>query len=222
MRHQADQSSQRRQQRGQGCAVVGVLLAFIVITARPALGTVLNFDNYPTAFHSLYGTGYGRLTWELGNAGTGGNIGVWAISSGFGSYPNSPPNDVINAYGCTQIGIGFPAPVNVSGAYIAVQGNMEQSWATGLQVHGYRAGELVADTDPLTSITTTPTWYDMGKLAGVDRIVFESTPGYNGVGIFGMDDLTFTPNPEPAGLAAIGFVGASLLARRRRAGKRRG
>jgi hypothetical protein len=35
----------------------------------------------------------------------------------------------------------------------------------------------------------------------------------------GLDDLTFTPIPEPAGLAALGFVAAVLLPRRR-AGRR--
>ena len=35
----------------------------------------------------------------------------------------------------------------------------------------------------------------------------------------GLDDLTFTPIPEPAGLAALGFVAAGLLMRKGRGQK---
>jgi hypothetical protein len=56
----------------------------------------------------------------------------------------------------------------------------------------------------------------MSVLTNVDRILFESVSATPGVGVYGLDDLTFTPIPEPAGLGMLGFVSAALMARRRR------
>jgi hypothetical protein len=101
----------------------------------------------------------------------------------------------------------------MSGGYIAGQGN--GPFTSALRVRGYLAGQEVGATDSFTNITTTPAWFDMSALANVDRIVFESVPVYENGGPYGLDDLTFTPIPEPAGLGMLGFVSAALMARRR-------
>ena len=102
----------------------------------------------------------------------------------------------------------------MSGAYFAVQGNPSSVWATAVRVHGYLGGAELGITPWLTTISTTPAWMDLTKLTGVNRIVIESSPGSEGVGAYGMDDLTFTYVPEPTSLAAV-VAGGMLLSRRR-------
>jgi hypothetical protein len=53
----------------------------------------------------------------------------------------------------------------------------------------------------------------MSTLSNVDRIVFEATPGSGNVGVFGMDDLTFTYIPEPTSLPLLGLLGVCFLRR---------
>jgi len=196
-------------------------LICLVMLAAPAKGVVVNFDDLPV-WHDLTGTAYAGLTWEQGSPGLHGDAGFWCSVSGGYTYPNSLPNVVDNGAGCSLIGIGFPSAADVAGAYLAVIGNITEWGTEGVRVHGYLAGQLVGSTDWFTNITATPTWFDMSLLRSVDRIVFESLPQSENAGFFSMDDLTFTYIPEPAGLAAIGFAGTCLLARRRRVEKRRG
>jgi len=198
-------------------AVLGAVVLLIIRSAAVAAPTVLTFDDIvPQGEVYLTNSGYGGLTWELGNTGYGGNVGFWGVPSTDDPYshPHSPPRDVVNGWGCSQIGISFPGVVDMGGAYIAGQGN--GPFTSALRVHGYRNGLEVSDTDWFRSITTTPAWFDMSALANVDRIVFESVVVYQNTGVYGLDDLTFTYIPEPAGLAALSFAAAALLARRRR------
>jgi hypothetical protein len=180
---------------------------------------VLNFDDlsHDTV---LTATQYGGLDWEIGNLGVGGVNGYWlALISR--NYPQSTPGNLINAGGCTSIGITFPSPAGLSGAYVAVQGDGALIWTTGLRVHGYNAGQEVVATDWFTTISTTPTWFDMSALTNVDRILFESVPVYENTGYYGLDDLTFTYIPEPASLSLLALGGLVLWRRRNRSRKAR-
>ena len=204
------------------CALqVSVLIVGLLIFAGAGRAgqTIVDFDDlqYADSFN-LTGTGYAALTWESGNAGYGGNTGYWATTANYDpqKYPHSQPRNVVNGWGCSQIGIAFPDPVDMEGAYIAGQGS-PGLWTTMVRSWGYRAGQSVGVTDWFTNISTNPAWFDMSALTDVDRIVFESIPVYHGSGWFGLDDLTFTYVPEPTGLAALSSAAAALLARRRRA-----
>jgi hypothetical protein len=182
--------------------------------AFSADATVLNFDDL-TAPYLLTGTSYAGLTWEQGNPGDSGFLGEWVIPGPPTDYPHSAPNNIINSFGSSMMGIGFPSPVDMSGSYIATQGG-SAGMPQRVRVHGYLAGQEVGTTGWFTQISTTPAWFDMTGLTNVNRIVFEAPPMGLALSYYGIDDLTFTPIPEPAGLAALGFVGAGLMTRRRR------
>jgi hypothetical protein len=191
-------------------AQVSFLTAFAVLVSstRFAWPVVLDFDDLPES-HSLLDTNYAGLTWEMGNAGVGG-VGYWTTTSAFSNYPHSPPRNIINAYGCTEIGITFPLPVDMGGAYVGRQGG---DIASGVYVNGYSHGSFVAGTSVLTDLSTTPVWLDMSGLVGVDRIVFMSIPGGHSA-IYGLDDLTFIYIPEPASLSLLALGGLVLWRRR--------
>jgi hypothetical protein len=107
--------------------------------------------------------------------------------------------------------------------YVAVQGNASDSWAGGLQVHGFSNGVEVALSSPFAPITTTPAWFDLSSLPPVDRIVIYAlgAPPPEPVGVYGLDDLTFTYVPEPAGISLGLLALGGLLLRRRGGGARR-
>jgi hypothetical protein len=178
-----------------------------------ALAAVLAFDDVPDDYN-LTVNGYGGITWEEGNIGAGGASGLWRATAGPFNYPHTAPNDLINARGATLMGVRFPLPIDLQGAYVAVQGNINIAWTTGLRVHGYNSGQEVAATDWFTTISTTPAWFDMSALTNVDRIVFESIPVYENTGYYGLDDLTFTYVPEPASLSLLALGGLVLWRRR--------
>jgi hypothetical protein len=117
--------------------------------------------------------------------------GSWVVPSRRATtFPHSGSYNVVNKWGDTRMGIGFPNVVDVHGAYFAGQAG-EGAWATGLRVAGYLEGEEVASTDWFRDIGDEPKWLEM-NLCGVDRIVILSEPVLEGGGWYGMDDLTFT------------------------------
>ena len=164
---------------------------------------VVDFDDLNYDMH-LSGTEYAGLTWETGNIGYKNNQGYWKVPSSFNSYPQSQPYNAINAWGCTHLGISFPTEVDVLGAYFAAQG-ANDSWTTGIQVHGYRGGLEVVATPWFDDIDTHPDWFAM-NLNNVDRIVIESIPVDQGGGWYGMDDLTYIPEPTTLLLFGLGTV----------------
>jgi hypothetical protein len=194
--------------------VLGYLPSILSADVAPA--TILNFDDLPVGYN-LTTNGYAGLTWEQSNLSSEGTRSSWITSSNstYG-YPRSQPCDVINGGGldANLIGIGFPLPVDVSGAYFVSQGTPPTVWASSIVVHGYRNGIETGTTGTLGPVTTNAQWLDMSALTGVDRIVFQVGWGTAGIGAFGMDDLTFTYIPEPAGLSLLG-LGGSILRRRR-------
>lgn len=155
--------------------------------------TVVHFDDL-AADTVLTGGTYGGLTWEAGIAGYGGNIGDWRVPP-TGNFPASGTRNVVNGWGSTSIGVGFPGVVNVLGASISPQ-SVPAVTTTGVRVVGYAAGTQVGVTDWFAPVANQATWMPIA-LGGVDRIVFESQAVYGGAGWFGMDDLTYTVVPEP-------------------------
>ncbi len=174
--------------------------------------TVLDFEDLSYEQH-ISGTNYAGLFWEYGNQGYQGNIGSWACPPNLSSnYPYSGKHNLTNTWGCTLIGIKFPTIVDVEGAYFAGQGSYSSFvWTTGVRVHGYLDNIEIAITNWFTDIDNNPDWFAM-NLYNVDRIVIESIPVIQGGGWYGMDDLTFTP--EPATLLLLGLGG--LFLRRKR------
>jgi hypothetical protein len=182
-----------------------------------AVQTVLTFDDLPPGTILSGGTYAGR-TWEDGNAGLLGFPGKWVVPSLY-RYPHSQPNNVTNGNGATLMGVSFPNAVDLQGAYVAVQGNGVASWAQSLRVHGYFAGLPTTDTPLFTQISTTPNWFDMTALTHVDRIVFEASVAFDNQAAYGLDDLTFTYVPEPAGISLVLLAMGGVLLRRK-AGRR--
>jgi hypothetical protein len=133
--------------------------------------------------------------------GRGDAHGVWIVPSRRATTsPHSGKHYVTNKWGDTRMGIGFPQLVDVHGAYFAGQSEAGV-WAAGLRVIGYRAGEVVQETDWFTDIAAKPKWFPM-DLRGVDRIVIEAQPVVDGAGWYAMDDLTFSAHSAthvPAG-----------------------
>jgi hypothetical protein len=193
----------------------GVVASVCLMIGVPAMGEVITFDDLVASpNYSLRGSHYAGLTWEEGNIGLDGYLGSWAVASGASTYPHSLPNIAGNGYGCTLLGITFPFPVNMQGSYIAHAGNGLQTNA--VRVHGYLAGQPTLSTEWFTPIYAGGVWFEMSVLTNVDRIVFESVPyDYRNAGWYGIDDLTFTYVPEPAGLGLLSLAGLTLLPRRR-------
>lgn len=126
-----------------------------------------------------------------GNQRAGGDrSGAWVVpprSAASGAH--SGTRCVINRFGDTCIGIGFGAPVDVAGAWIAGAGAPEV-FARALQAVGYRAGVEVARTPWFETIGAEPAWFSI-ELAAVDRIEFVALSASQGAGWFALDDLSF-------------------------------
>jgi hypothetical protein len=118
--------------------------------------------------------------------------GNWVIPSrGATYYPYSGEHNVINKWGDTMMGITFPFKVDIQGAWFAGQGGGEAAWTTNIRVFGYSNDQHVQTTDWFEDIDKTPTWFAM-NLDGVDRIVIEAIPVFDGGGWYAMDDFTYS------------------------------
>ena len=191
------------------------ILVFSVIVPVAAANEliVVNFDDLDYGW-TLSGTTYAGLTWEWGNE-IDGHLGEWCIpiEDGPGSYPYSEPHVAINGWGASLMGIGFPEEVDVLGAYFAGAGT---HFTPGVRVHGYLGETELATTDWFNDINETPDWFAI-NLNNVDRIVIESIPierqDLPDYSWYGMDDLTYVP--EPATFLLLGLGGLLLRKRRR-------
>ena len=119
--------------------------------------------------------------------------GAWLVPSRNATFhPHSGTHNLVNKWGDTRMGIGFPHPVTVDGAFVAAQGG-RGAWTSGLRVVGYRSGEVVQTTDWFRAIGETPVWFAM-RLTNVDRIVLEAESVQPDVAVwYALDDLTYTP-----------------------------
>jgi hypothetical protein len=189
-------------------------LSFLSVNAFSAI--TLDFEDLPHSQH-ISGTDYAGLIWEFGNGGLNGVQGYWKASPLQNSYPNSGTKNISNGWGSTLVGIQFPEPVNVLGAYLVGQG-ATTSWTPGVRVHGYLNGSETNVTSWFSDIDDQPDWFAI-NLLNVDRIVFEGIPVVAGAGWFGMDDFTYEMVPEPATIMMLS-VGAMALLRKNRAIKK--
>ena len=127
-----------------------------------------------------------------------GEHGVWMVPSrGATTFPHSGLHNAVNKWGDTHMGIGFPAAVDVQGAYFAGQA-AQGAWTPAIRVRGYRDGQLVQETDWFGDIGATPRWLDL-DLRNVECMEIVSTPVLVGGGWYGMDDLTYTIADSAAG-----------------------
>jgi hypothetical protein len=100
----------------------------------------------------------------------------------------------------------------MSGMYVAVQGNARTFRAGGPQVHGFLKGLEVGVSGPFAPITTRVV--QPLQLLPVDLVLVNvlKAPPTVPVAIQGLDDLTFTYVPEPAGvLQGLLALGGLLL-----------
>ncbi|MHC4500528.1 MAG: hypothetical protein ACYS21_15620 [Planctomycetota bacterium] len=192
-------------------SMLAVVFVVAAVNSVAVYGVVVDFDDLDYGV-DLTGSGYAGLTWETGNEGFGGKLGVWRVAWSENSFPHSPPHNAWNVYGATLMGIGFDSPVDVIGAYFAGGSDSPDMLADGVRVHGYLGGTEVAVTGWFMDIDYQPDWFAM-NLLNVDRIVIEADPGpilmgYP-VGNYGMDGLTYVPEPTTLLLCALG--GLALL-----------
>lgn len=121
--------------------------------------------------------------------------GEWVVPSRRGTfYPHSGEHYITNKYGDTRMGLAFPQPVDLHGAYVAGQA-ASGVWTKGLRVIGYRQGEEIARTDWFTDVDEHPDFLAI-NFNGVDRVVFESRAVVNGGGWYALDDIAFTPQGQ--------------------------
>lgn len=98
---------------------------------------------------------------------------------------------LINRWGDTNVGLGFPETVDLKGTWIGGQGTLG-SWTTGVQVVGFRDGVEVGRTEWFEDIGAESTWFEIG-LEDVDRVEFLARAVIEGSGWYALDDLTFLP-----------------------------
>ncbi|HNQ23015.1 MAG TPA: hypothetical protein PKK06_07970 [Phycisphaerae bacterium] len=116
--------------------------------------------------------------------------GAWVVPSRRATgITCSPPHHLVNKWGDTSMGIGFPRPVNVRGAFFNAAADTGAA-TTGIRVVGYREGRRVGQTAWLDQVGAEPEWFAL-DLRGVDRIQIEAVPVYEGAGWYALDDLTF-------------------------------
>lgn len=124
--------------------------------------------------------------------------GAWVVPSPRAISPTGSGNyNVMNKWGDTRMGIGFPRPVRVLGAHLGGQTSLSVT-TPGLRVVGYLQGREVGRTDVIRGLTLAPQWFDL-NLDNVDRIVFEAEASQPDAGWFSLDDLTFVEMPAPGG-----------------------
>jgi hypothetical protein len=198
--------------------------AIVLCLSCQTSATVLTFEelNYR---QDISGDYYYDLYWEFGNPGDSSIIGSWMSPDpsdskyNYYNFPHSGAHNLINSWGCTEIGFQFPTNkfeygAIVAGAYFAVQGFIDK-WGNSIQAKGYKDDVLIWATEPLI-LTETPQWLAMSE-EPVDRVVIFTTPkAGNNYGWFGMDNLAFdeAPVPEPVTLLLL-TLGAALIRRRK-------
>jgi hypothetical protein len=131
---------------------------------------------------------------EKNPKGRNGAQGQWIVPSRNASTakPHSGERYVMNQWGDARMGIGFPARVDVEGAWFSGQGG-EGLWAKGVEAIGYRGGKEVARSEKLGSLTIEPQFLSM-KFEGVDRIEIVAGAAFGGAGWYALDDLLFRPH----------------------------
>ena len=130
------------------------------------------------------------LEQNLINRTRNGAHGIWAVPSASTLQPtHSGERYIVNKWGDTSMGIGFPAAVDLDGAWIAGQSHANV-WPAGLRVIGFRDGQEVSRTGWFTDLGTEPAWFAM-DLENVDRVVFEAQAAVGGAAWYALDDLTY-------------------------------
>ena len=116
--------------------------------------------------------------------------GVWMVPSDRSTFNPKGKHNVVNTWGDTRMGIGFPEPVTVKGALIAGQA-AAGVWPPAIKAVGYFNGEIVQTTEWFDQINADGAFFEM-NLEHVDRVEIVAIPVINGGAWYGLDDLTFT------------------------------
>jgi hypothetical protein len=128
--------------------------------------------------------------------GRNGAQGRWVIPSrGATTTPHSGEHNLVNEWGDTRMGIGFPRTVDLHGVYVSGQAGVG-AWTRGIRAIGYLGGKQVKTTEWFEGIDDTPRWFEI-NLRKIDRVVFESIPVLQGGGWYALDDLSFSTLPRP-------------------------
>lgn len=133
-----------------------------------------------------------------------GRHGEWVVPGpGVDMHPHSGQKYAVNKWGDTRMGVGFPEPADVVGAYFSGHGDAS-AWSPGIQIVGYRQGLEVSRSAWLESLSGQPVWFALA-FDDVDRIEVLARPIVNGAGWYGMDDLTFTLSSAPNETTVVDF-----------------
>jgi len=114
---------------------------------------------------------------------------------------------------------GFSPPLPPGGWFAATATGKLGATVTGSAT--FYLADLRGASPP--GILSTWSWFDLTSLGVVDRVEFsfdgsdKGVFGLNTPAYFALDDLTVTPVPEPASLAAAAVLACGLLIRRRHA-----
>lgn len=194
-------------------SAAGVLCVSSALSAQISVG----FDDL-TPLQSVPST-YGGVIWGVGQGGFGGHTGQeTVITAADGGFPKSAPNCVVNEWGVTQLMIHFTAGhVNFQGAYFSRYGSVQSFWAPLVGFVGFRTED---DPNPYLiamQLGPRPTFL-AANFPDVVKVQITAAAGPNGSGgWYSMDDLTYTPVPEPAGWLTLLWAavpGAWLLKHR--------
>jgi hypothetical protein len=167
----------------------------IIETRRDIVGRLLSMPSPPDG--------------DLGPASGTFAAGQWRVPGHRATYFPRGHRNVVNSWGDTSMGIGFPTRVFLEGAYFAGQAG-EGVWTTAVRAVGYRAGVEIGATAWFHNIGDSPQWMQM-SLHDIDRVVIESIPVNSGGGWYGMDDFTYAPlgeNGNPGQKIVVNFEDA--------------
>ena len=123
-----------------------------------------------------------------------GQNGRWVVPGARALFDaHSGQKYVINEWGDTRMGIGFPRDVDVHGAWFFPHGSGTDAIAARtIKAIGYRDGEPIKETAWHKVAGAGMSYFEM-DLDGVDRIEIVATPSPQGGGWYGMDDFAFGP-----------------------------
>lgn len=194
------------------------------LAAGPSGDSVtLDFDDiavFPKDYLDLTGSNYGGLTWGTSsNPGLKGNAGFWIVDDG-----SSDPygNGLVNAWGASELTIGFPRLVSLQSTLAGAQGETDLQ-AAGIQFLGYRDGVVVWETGWYSDLVRHDPYLIDFSLPAIDTLLVRAARSNDAVaegghyGAYRLDDLRFAYVPEPASLLIVGLIVAALACKHRNA-----
>lgn len=175
-----------------------------------ATATILTFDDLP--LQQAIPETYGGIVWEVGMDGYSGHTGsLIALSAQDGAYPKTQPVGLVNEWGVRRVVIRFESgQADFHGAWFGRYGDLSSFWAGAVGFVGFRTEDDPCPYLAAMTLSTKPAPLYV-DFRGVVKVQITAAAGANGSGgWYTLDDLSYTPVPEPASVAGPG--GALLWA----------